>query len=139
MIKNLFSILRGRNAPTPPPERHEANPAAGNVKLGVGDTIAGEYKVLQKFEGGMGYVYLTQDPHDKSQFVLKTYKQDLSARARESFLKEAYSWIQIGLHPNILQAYWVRELDGELYVAAQYIPKDDNGHNSLTDYIRGGE
>ena len=138
MIKQILNILRGGNTSSPPVEKLKPIPATRNVKLEVGDTVAGEFKILQIFEGGMGYVYLTQDPLEGFQFVLKTYKQELSASARQSFIKEAYSWIQIGFHPNILQAYWVRELDSKLFVAAQYIPKDDNGHNSLADYIRGG-
>lgn len=34
--------------------------------------------------------------------------QDLKAR----FIQEAQTWVDLGLHPNIVQYWYVRELDG---------------------------
>ena len=105
-----------------------------------GDRIGGEYTVLKVFGGekqsGMGVVYLVQNPEIPKPVVLKTFQQTLSADTKRQFLSEAHAWISAGAHINIVQAFWVREIAGQMFVAAEYVEPDEDGRNNLTQYLR---
>jgi serine/threonine protein kinase len=106
----------------------------------IGQTIAGEYKVKNVFGGkgksGMGVVYLVTACDYPYPFILKTIqlenKDELSI---QRFAKEAEAWVKIGVHPNIVKALWVREIEDLLYVAAEYIPEDEYSRNNLTQFL----
>ncbi|KJU86778.1 WD repeat-containing protein [Candidatus Magnetobacterium bavaricum] len=51
-----------------------------------------------------------------------------------SFEQEAETWVNLGLHPNIVSCYYVREIDGIPRVFAEYI---EGG--SLNDWIADGK
>ncbi|MBF0316673.1 MAG: protein kinase [Nitrospirae bacterium] len=51
-----------------------------------------------------------------------------------NFEQEAETWVNLGLHPNIVSCYYVREIDGIPRVFAEYI---EGG--SLNDWIAGGK
>lgn len=104
-------------------------------RYGAGDTIAGAYRVLQLFEGGLGVVYVVEHTTG-DRLVLKTLK-DVSSHAGE-FRQEAATWVRLGAHPNIVQAHWVDEVAGMLCVAAELIEPDEIGRLSLRDYLRFG-
>ena len=95
-----------------------------------GDRIGGEYKVLRVFGGekrsGMGVVYLVSDREYPKPIVLKTLQHADSEDAKRRFMSEAAAWIKAGVHANLVQAYWVREIAGQLFVAAE------KGRNNLT-------
>ena len=55
------------------------------------------------------------------------------------FRKEAEAWVQLGSHPNIVRCLWVNEIDGNLYVAAEYIAPDEDGLSTLDDRLRLGK
>lgn len=104
-----------------------------------GDRIAGEYTVRRVFGGedqsGMGVVYLVEHRERPTPFVLKTFQRTTSEAARKRFVSEASAWIKAGAHPHIVQAYWVKELAGQLFVAAEYVEPDENDRNSLEDFL----
>lgn len=107
-----------------------------------GDQIGGEYTVQGVFGGetksGMGVVYLVQSRETPSPVVLKTYQQPLGSEAKKQFISEAHAWINAGVHANIVQAYWVREIANQLFVCAEYIRPDEAGRNTLTQFIEVG-
>lgn len=108
-----------------------------------GDRIGGEFTVLNVFGGekhsGMGVVYLVQNREIPKPIVLKTFQRALREDAKRQFISEAHAWIQAGAHTNIVQAYWVREIAGQLFVAAEYVAPDEVGRNNLTHYLRAGQ
>src|SRR5664280_1290403 len=103
-----------------------------------GDRIAGEYTVRRVFGGedqsGMGVVYLVEHREYRTPFVLKTFQRTTSEDAKR-FVSEATAWIKAGSHPHIVEAYWVKELAGQLFVAAAYVEPDVNDRNSLEDFL----
>jgi serine/threonine protein kinase len=108
----------------------------------VGDIIIGEFRVLDIFGGkgksGMGVVYLVEQREYPFPIVLKTFqKNDEISTSR--FRVEAETWISIGIHPNIVQAYFVREINEQLFIAAEYIATDEYERNTVTDYIKQGK
>ena len=109
----------------------------------VGDQIGGEFTVLGIFGGenqsGMGVVYLVDNRELPRPIVLKTYQRNLDADASRRFVWEARAWINAGAHANIVQAHSVREIAGQLFVAAEYVEPDDEGRNNLTHFLNSNQ
>ena len=76
-----------------------------------GAIIAGQYEVAGRpLMGGMGIVYLCLDHgSDDRPVALKIFKPEyLSDRAaRDRFLREGTTWVNLGAHPHIVRAYEV--------------------------------
>jgi len=108
-----------------------------------GERIGGEYTILKVLGGerqsGMGVVYLVQNREIPKPIVLKTFQHGTSEDAKRKFILEAYAWINAGAHTNIVQAYWVREIAGQLFVAAEYVEPDEEGRNNLTHFLNTGQ
>jgi serine/threonine protein kinase/thioredoxin-like negative regulator of GroEL len=108
-----------------------------------GDRIGGEYTVLKVFGGekqsGMGVVYLVQNREIPRPIVLKTFQRPLSADAKRQFMSETHAWIRAGAHTNIVQAFWVREIANQLFVAAEYVVPDEEGRNNLIHFLNEGQ
>ncbi|WP_433680902.1 serine/threonine-protein kinase [Nocardia sp. CA-119907] len=85
--------------------------------------IVGGYRVLQVLgSGGMGTVYLAQNPILPRRDALKVLSADLSTddEFRARFEREAN--LAAGLdHPNIVAVYNRGEENGQLWIAMQYI------------------
>lgn len=108
----------------------------------VGEKLAGEHTVLKVFGGenksGMGVVYLVHDRDAPWPYILKTYQHKHGSNNEQQFIAEAHAWINAGAHQNIVQAYWVREIDGQIYIAAEYVSPDEDGRNTLTHFLNTG-
>src|SRR5450759_4037092 len=108
-----------------------------------GDDIGGEYRVLRVFGGekqsGMGVVYLVHNREIPKPIVLKTFQHAVGEVAKQRFMSEASAWIKAGVHANIVQAYWVRDVAGQLFVAAEYIEPDEEDRNSLAHFLSFGQ
>jgi serine/threonine protein kinase len=108
-----------------------------------GDRIGGEYTVLKVFGGenrsGMGVVYLVENREISEPIVLKTFQHAGSEEAKRQFLSEAHAWIRAGAHSNIVQAYSVREIAGQIFVAAEYVEPDEEGRNNLSHFLSAGQ
>ena len=70
----------------------------GGRSYAVGDSIAGEYRVLDKFAGGMGFVYLVDRHDEDTPFVLKTLQrqEDDSWNGRSSSGRPRLGWGSAG-------------------------------------------
>ncbi|GJM40278.1 MAG: hypothetical protein DHS20C20_05600 [Ardenticatenaceae bacterium] len=105
--------------------------------------IAERYEVVNMLEGGMGIVYLCRDHFNAELVALKTFKPEyLSHRAaRDLFLREGTMWVEIGRHPNVVQAFRVERVgDGrEVYLVLEWIvqPQDKNSP-SLRSWLKKG-
>jgi len=142
---DLFSFFRrghiNRKAPKPVANRSPDRAVSPTPSYRIGERIAGRYLVLQSFEGGLGTVNVVQDEQhrkDRGQqvFVLKSCKSKLSDRQKLNFFEEARIWISLGAHPNIVAAFWVEELAGQVFVAAELVEPDDKGRTTLEVYLQ---
>lgn len=109
--------------------------------LKKGDTIIGEFEIQDIFGGegksGMGVVYLVTSRKYGRPFVLKTFQKD-NYNSIERFRSEAEIWVASGIHPNIVQALFVDEINEKLFIGAEFIKPDEYGRNTITDYIKQG-
>jgi serine/threonine protein kinase len=92
------------------------------------------YKVLGM--GGFGIVYLVSSHKTGSVFAMKTLRNEYDLQTEERFKKEAQVWIDLGKHPYLVQAYFVENIIGKLFIAMEYIAPDEQGLNSLEGYLR---
>jgi serine/threonine protein kinase len=125
------------------PSNHSKDDDVDLLKYKVGDSIGGDYLIKDIFGGhqksGMGVVYLVEHRQHEKPLVLKTFQQVKAATSlSEQFRKEVAVWVSVGVHPNIVKAISVDVIDFRLFVAAEYINRDESGRNNVRDYIAYG-
>src|SRR5690349_18935834 len=99
------------------------------------DTKIGPYTILREVgRGGMGRVYLARDERLGRTVALKALAPHLirDADHRERLRREARSAAVLA-HPGICTVYALEEIDGELYIATEFV----DGH-TLRDEISAG-
>jgi WD40 repeat protein/serine/threonine protein kinase len=119
-------------AETRPAESEEE--AAVSLDWADGDVILGMYEVRGLLgEGGMGKVYKVRHLGWDVDLAVKSPRPQEIGKpgAAENFEREAETWVNLGLHPNIVSCYYVRRLGGLPRVFAECI---DGG--SLQDWIK---
>jgi WD40 repeat protein/serine/threonine protein kinase len=104
----------------------EASPREAAAESGwrPGDVIAGLYEVTRLLgEGGMGRVWLVRHLGWHCALAVKEPHPEVvgDRTARRAFAREAQNWVQLPLHPNVVTAYYVRELDGVLRIFAEFV------------------
>ena len=100
----------------------------------VGDVILDLYEVKGVLgEGGMGKVYRVHHKGWNIDLAVKTPRPEIinKAGAKENFINEAETWVNLGLHPHAVSCYYVRDLAGIPRVFAECV---EGG--SLSDWIR---
>jgi WD40 repeat protein len=101
-----------------------------------GDVILDIYEVEDVISGGMGHVYIANHNKWNVKLAIKSpNKQMLSDRdlfAR--ILREANSWVELGLHPNIAYCYYVRNIEDVPHIVVEYV---DGGN--LRQWIEDGK
>jgi len=101
-----------------------------------GDVILDTYEVEDVISGGMGHVYIANHNKWNVKLAIKSPNEmmlsdkDLFAR----ILREANSWIELGLHPNIAYCYYVRNIEDVPHIVVEYV---DGGN--LREWIEDGK
>ncbi len=88
----------------------------------IGETIS-HYKILEKIgEGGMGIVYKAEDMKLKRIVALKFLPSNALGTEEEKarFIREAQAAASLN-HPNIATIYEIDEVEGEIFIAMEYI------------------
>ena len=100
-----------------------------------GDVLLDHYKVEKVLSGAMGYVYITYRKDRDVRIAIKApnEKRLRNRKLFASVVKEAETWIDLGMHPNIAHCYFVREIEGVPYIFIEYVDG-----NTLTEWIREG-
>src|SRR4051795_13359443 len=97
---------------------------------GGGEFIGDRFEVFDIHEGGMSLVYVAHDhlgASGRTVVALKTLKDELLGhRVRRSrFATECRLWVQIGQHPNIVQAHAVEVFGSKPYVVLELVQGGD--------------
>ena len=102
----------------------------------IGQTILGMYHVLDVLgEGGMGRVYLIWHSGWGTNLAVKSPKSEIMMKTgSEAFRAEAETWVNLGLHPNIVTCYYVRQLGGIPRIFSEYMTG-----GTLADWMKRGE
>lgn len=116
--------------------RHEDT--ISNEHICKGDSLLNTYVVLNDaISGGMGSVWRVHHESWNVDLAMKRpqprFFAESSVRRKAEFIAECENWINLGLHPNIVSCYYVREIGGVPTIFSEWM---DNG--SLKDRIRDG-
>lgn len=109
------------------------------IEYKKGDVIGNKYVVYDVLgKGGCGVVYRVFSKEPRGVCALKTFldKYMADAQTRERFRKEAAIWINLDKHPFIVNAYFVDEISGRLFIGMEYVEPADSGWNTLEDYFK---
>lgn len=109
------------------------------IEYKKGDVIGNKYEVYDVLgKGGCGVVYRVFSKEPRGVCALKTFldKYMADTQTRERFRKEAAIWISLDKHPFIVNAYFVDEISGRLFIGMEYVEPVDSGWNTLEDYLK---
>src|SRR5688500_11790726 len=98
-------------------------------------TVLGTYTVVREIgRGGMGRVYLASDSRLGRTVALKALPPQLTREPhhRERLRREARA-AAVLTHPGICTVYALEELDGELYIATEFV----EGHTLRDEIVEG--
>jgi len=90
----------------------------------VGDIIAGLYEVTDVLgEGTFGTVYKVHHLGWDIDLAVKSLKQEWmeNERAVRRYIREAETWVDIGIHPHIATCFYVRTLGGIPRIFVEYV------------------
>jgi WD40 repeat protein/serine/threonine protein kinase len=99
----------------------------------IGDVILDLYEVTDLLgEGGMGQVYKVRHRAWDLDLAVKTPRTEVfgAAEGAANFVREAQTWVNLGLHPHTVSCYYVRTLGGIPRLFAEYV-----NDGSLADWI----
>ncbi len=107
----------------------------------VGDVILGVYEVrpmpngLPYAEGGVGLVHRVYHREWDIELAVKSPKSSIfqTEIGRQNYERECKTWIDLGLHPNIVTCYLARRIDGIPRLFAELVLD-----GSLSDWVRSG-
>ena len=115
---------------------YDAGGAAEEAPFRRGDVLLDTYRIeSDPIHGGMGSVWRVRHQGWNVDLAMKRPQAGAfqSQRQKESFVQECESWISLGLHPNIVSCYYVREIEGTPTIFSEWM---ENG--SLENRIRDG-
>ena len=108
-----------------------------NEEITKGTPIGDIYEVVSDaIRGGMGSVWKVHHKGWNTDLAMKRPQQKYFAEGSEerkkNFIHECESWINLGLHPNIVSCYYVREIGGVPSIFSEWM---ENGslHNRIED------
>ena len=130
-------------SPQPSDERPTLVPEPGEmreldlapVEWERGDVVLDTYEVVGVLgEGTMGKVYLVRHLGWERDLAVKVIRPELlrTRRVVQNFLSEIESWINLGVHANVVSCYYVRTLNE---IPCIFVDHVDGG--SLLDWIYG--
>ncbi|MBI3270715.1 MAG: protein kinase [Planctomycetes bacterium] len=124
-------------APTPesPGERRAVGPDGVPVDWVVGDRIVGLYDVRAILDvSSLGRTYTVRHRAWGVDLAVRSPRAEwfAAAKDRDAFVREAETWVNLGLHPNVASCFYVRVLGGVPRLFVEYV---DGG--SLSSWIRG--
>lgn len=94
----------------------------------------GQYEIASKpMMGGMGVVYFALDHGNNGKPVaLKTFKPEFlpDREARDRFLREGTTWVNLGSHPNIVKCHAVEYIDPTAFLSLELIAKEQEMEDS---------
>ncbi len=94
---------------------------------------ADRYEIRGEFAGGMGKVYRVYDHEWNREMAVKIPHSRFTANAeiKKSFEEECLTWINLGLHPNIVPCHYIKTIGQNFCIFSEFLTG-----GSLLDFIR---
>ena len=100
----------------------------------VGENLFDDFTVEDIKHGAFGIVYICKDENSNQTVAIKTFSDELRwafPQQADHFGQEAYHWVLLDNHPNIVRASRVVEIFGRFHIVLEFV---DGG--SLRDVSR---
>ena len=92
----------------------------------IGEVLLELYEVKAVLgEGQFGKVFQVRHRGWNLDLALKTPKKKALSGGYENIEKEAETWVNLDLHPNIVNCYYVRRIDGIPQIFSEYVDGGD--------------
>ena len=125
-----------RESGTLPSEESGGRRPKGDVRphWHVGDVLLDRYEVTEVLGGpgqsGMGIVLVVLDRKERVVYAAKTLQEWRlrKPRAVRAFEREARLWMDLGKHPNIVQAHFIEKVDGRPFLFLEHVEGGDLSH-----------
>ena len=101
-----------------------------------GDLLLGTYRVeSDAVRGGMGAVWRVHHTGWDVDLAMKRPRPEVfrTEGQKQRFTDECQFWMNLGLHPNIVSCYYVREIEGIPTIFSEWMDK-----GSLESHIKDG-
>lgn len=136
--KNHGGALFGFSGRSAPPSGNTANSSASLPVIpewGPGDTILNRYKVENVMSGSMGKVYISEHLGWGVKVAIKSPRPEVLAdrEGMKRILKEANSWVRMGMHPNVASCYYVLGINKIPHLFIEFVDGGD-----LAEWIKAG-
>jgi serine/threonine protein kinase len=98
--------------------------AMENIAIQKGVTLLGTYRVeSDAIEGGMGSVWRVHHTGWNVDLAMKRPQPKCfsTEKSKADFIHECEAWINLGLHPNIVSCYYVREIGGTPTIFSEWM------------------
>ena len=95
-----------------------------NIAIRKGETILDTYTVeSDAIEGGMGSVWRVHHKGWNVDLAMKRPQPQCfsTEKSKADFIHECEAWINLGLHPNIVSCYYVREISGTPTIFSEWM------------------
>ena len=110
----------------------EASGAASSARFEKGSLLLDTYRIeSEPKHGGMGSVWRVRHTGWNADLAMKRPKAELfvTEADKRSFIDECRNWINLGLHPNIVSCYYVREIEGAPAIFSEWMENGDLEHH----------
>jgi len=124
------------DAPAPPlDEQPSGTPIPAVPTWNPNDVILDRYRIEHVMSGSMGKVYMSEHLGWGVKMAIKAPRSEVLAdkEGMKRILREANSWIRMGMHPNVATCYYVLSLNKVPHLFIEYV---DGG--SLADWLETG-
>ena len=102
----------------------QAGANIANAAIQKGETILDTYRVeSDAIEGGMGSVWRVHHTGWNVDLAMKRPQPQCfsTEKSKADFIHECEAWINLGLHPNIVSCYYVREISGTPSIFSEWM------------------
>lgn len=129
-------VVTNKNTDFSPPANPNILDKSNAREWKIGDAVDEMLNVFGYAKGGMGAVYFVRHRNWQVKLAMKS---PLPEHVNDSFImqrfiREATTWISLGVHPNIASCYFVKNIEAIPRIFIEYI---ENG--SLYDWIYKGK
>ncbi len=107
----------------------------------VGEALLDSYMIRSEaIKGGMGAVWRVHHKSWNTDLAMKRPQAKCfdSEESKAGFIRECDAWIRLGLHPNIVSCYYVREIDGVPTVFSEWMDNDSLKNHILRGTLYAG-
>jgi len=89
----------------------------------VGQMLEPTLRITHVYEGGMALVYILEDTETGKKAAAKTIREEFSGDPSlvARFRREMRIWVGMGTHPNIVRAFFVKDVDSVPFLFMEYL------------------